>query len=233
VTTASEPPDPFPVTHNSVAGAARTLFAAEPGFRARLQEWRPAICPIEQVVAQVPPYSRVLDVGCGAGLVLGVLASLRPLTGGVGIDANAEAIGRARRMAARMTERGHDQPPLEFAVSEHIADWPVGPFDVVLLVDVLHHVSPAAQRVFLEALLERVRPGGRFIYKDMASRPLLYATANRLHDLMLARERISYIEPSAVQALAESSGCRLIQRRHTRQWWYAHDLLVFDKDVAA
>jgi len=224
---------PAPITADAVAHAARSLFAAEPGFRARLQEWRPAICPIEQVVAQVPPHSRVLDVGCGAGLVLGVLASLRPLAGGVGIDASAEAIGRAQRMTARMAGNGTEQPPLEFAVSADITDWPVGPFDVVLLVDVLHHVAPSAQRGFLEALLDRVRPGGRFIYKDMASRPLLHATANRLHDLLLAREHIHYVEPPVVQALAESRGFRLVHRRHTRQWWYAHDLLVFDKDVAA
>lgn len=221
----------------AVAQIARRLFAAEKGFRARLQEWRPAICPIEEVLLHVPPHSRVLDVGCGAGLVLGVLASLRPLTAGVGIDADAAAIGRARRMAERLTARNDDlqgdQPPLEFALSENIADWPAGPFDVVLLVDVLHHVSPSAQRTFLEAVFARVRPGGRFIYKDMASRPLLYAIANRLHDLVLAREHIHYVEPSVVQAVAESHGCRLVHRRHVRQWWYAHDLLVFDKDVAA
>lgn len=226
-----------PITADAVAQAARALFAGEPGFRARLQEWRPQICPIEQVVAQVPLHSRVLDVGCGAGLVLGTLAMLRPLAAGVGIDASAEAIGRAQRMAERIPRleamSGRSRPPLEFVVSARIADWPADLFDVVLLVDVLHHVAPSAQRGFLEALLDRVRPGGRFIYKDMASRPLLHATANRLHDLVLARERIHYAAPAMVQALAEAHGCRLIERRHTRRWWYAHDLLVFDKDVAA
>lgn len=64
-------------------------------FRRALMTLRPYICPLELVVDEVPEGARVLDIGCGAGLVLAHLAGARNVDG-VGVDTSGPAIEAAR-----------------------------------------------------------------------------------------------------------------------------------------
>ena len=67
-------------------------------------------------------------------------------------------------------------------------DWPSGPFDIVSVIDVMHHVPTIAQRTVIERAASRLKPGGLLVYKDMVERPRWRAWKNRLHDLVLARQ---------------------------------------------
>jgi SAM-dependent methyltransferase len=91
---------------------------------------------------RVPPGARVLDVGCGAGHAL---AALEP-SFGVGIDVSARAVAEARRR--------HAGKPLHFFEGDgsdpRLLAEVGGPFDVVLLVNVVTHLTDV-QRAF-EAL---------------------------------------------------------------------------------
>jgi SAM-dependent methyltransferase len=91
---------------------------------------------------RVPEGLRVLDLGCGAG---DLLASLKP-SHGVGVDVSARAVEAAR---AR-----HPDPSLKF-VQGDFSDPAVlasagGPFDVILLVNVVTHLTD------VQATLERL-----------------------------------------------------------------------------
>lgn len=218
---------------------ARRLFGVERGLRARLQEWRPLICPIDEVLAWIPAHASVLDIGCGAGLLPGLLAlrrSTSTLTADappiLGVDASVGAIAAAQALARRLAAGAGDglpTAPPDFMVTTSVAQWPRGPMGAVMMVDVLHHIPPDAQLAFVQEALARVAPGGRFVYKDMARRPWLHAVANRMHDLLLARQWIHYVEPVVVISAAVQAGLVLVHRAHHRRWWYAHDLLVFER----
>jgi O-antigen biosynthesis protein len=104
-----------------------------------------------ELVARLPrPLGRVLDVGCGAG---GVGRSLRAAGAAelVGIELNPSAAATARDV--------FDEVHVGDAQSLIGADAIAGPFDTVVLYDVLEHlVDPAA---LLEALQPLVATGGR------------------------------------------------------------------------
>lgn len=204
---------------------ARMLFGARSGLRSHLQTWRPFICPVDDVLRWVPKQATVFDIGCGAGLLPGLLVLRGHRASITGVDASPSAIALARDIA----ERFDGEPSLTFHVTATTVEWPAGPFDVVMMVDVLHHIPPAVQQSFVSDALARVAPGGRFVYKDMARRPLFHAAANRLHDLVIAREWIHYVDPNVVTSLATAAGLRPRHVSHHRQWWYAHDLLVFER----
>ncbi len=55
---------------------ARELFCNAPLPMRLLQRYRPCICPFESLVPDIQEGSSVLDVGCGCGLFLGLLAAL-------------------------------------------------------------------------------------------------------------------------------------------------------------
>lgn len=212
-------------TAADLAAAARGLYRDGPALLRRLQHWRPYICPFEGMIRHIPAGSRVLDVGCGGGLFLGLLAHEGRLTGGIGFDISADAIGLAKRMAATPELEGQ----LEFFRLDVGEPWPEGTFDAVCLIDVLHHVPPSAQRACLTTAASHVRPGGVLLYKDMARRPRWCAWANRLHDLVLARQWIHYIPVDQVETWAAGAGLRTGHAESFQRLWYAHELRVFGR----
>ncbi len=87
--------------------------------------------------ARIPEGQRVLDLGCGSGHLL---AALRP-SRGVGVDVSAPAIEQARRM-----NRGANLHFLEGdAGDRRLLGQLGGPFDVVLLTNVVTHLTDVQQ----------------------------------------------------------------------------------------
>lgn len=200
---------------------------ASPMFRL-IARGRPYICPFEPIVQWVPPSSRILDIGCGCGLWLIALANINRIESGTGCDTNQGALKIARQAASRLATQ-NSSPPLTFNHTPAISDWPTGQFDAVSLIDVMHHIPAETQSVFLAAAWQHVRPGGRLIYKDMASKPKLHALANRLHDLAMARQIISYLPLDAVADQLANLDGTVLHREAWRRGVYAHELLIVEK----
>jgi SAM-dependent methyltransferase len=186
--------------------------------------YRSRVMDTGRVLAHVSSGESVLDIGCGTGLLLTELA-LRGHRGRLlGVDVSRGALALAEKAAVALAARGSDAP--EFRLSSDPGDWPQGPFGVVCMVDVMHHVPPAAKEAFLAAALSRVAPGGTFVYKDMAMRPWVCAQANRLHDLVLSGDRISYHPLGEARRTLLGRRFRITASDAWRQLWYAHELLV-------
>ena len=190
-----------------------------------MQSLRPYICPFGELLNLVPPRARVLDVGCGSGIFLLFLADLQRIDSGLGFDVSADAILAARQAAASSSAAGI----LKFeerAISDGI---PTGDWTVVSVIDVIHHVPEAAQASFVQALCDATRPGARLIVKDMVSTPRWRALANRMHDLLMARQWVHHIDPDTVETWVDSRGMRCVHRSQTNLYWYGHWTLVFER----
>ena len=98
-------------------------------------------------VRRIAPGQRVLDVGCGAGVVASEVAR-RCNAQVVAIDLDAERIAEARSR--------HLHPNVEYVVGDATSALPPGPFDAVILSNVLEHIE---QRVnFLRLIVRNARP---------------------------------------------------------------------------
>lgn len=222
---------PAPITANDLSALYGRAFASLPVLKRTILKYRPFICPMEELLACVPRGSSVLDIGCGCGLFLLALAFAGKRITGMGIDRDRDAI-RAAGLAVRVPGiRAGSR--LSFDVAGRPEVLPPAWFDVVSLIDVLHHVPAAQQRQFIVGAAARVRPGGVLIYKDMCRRPVWRAWANRLHDLVLARQWIRYRELAEVREWAASEGLVPESRRDFVRLWYGHELFVFRKADAA
>jgi 2-polyprenyl-3-methyl-5-hydroxy-6-metoxy-1,4-benzoquinol methylase len=194
----------------------------------KMMHYRIRICPFERLVPHVAPRASVLDVGCGAGLFLALLAGMVPEVVGVGFDSSRPAIDTAVRMAKQVKLSGLEAD-LRFIRLDVAEPWPAGLYDVVSLVDVLHHVPPAHQKSVVERATRKVKPGGLLLYKDMANRPTLHASMNRLHDLLLARQWIHYLPIRSVDDWVTEFGFALAHAEVTSRLWYRHELRIYRK----
>jgi len=111
----------------------------------------------------------ILDVGCGVGLIHQILGSR--YTGLIGIDvAPATLVEAQRRQPAGRFAR-YDGRSLPFADET---------FDLTYTVNVLHHVSPLAWRVFVSELARVTRPGGLVaVFEHNPLNPITRLVVNR------------------------------------------------------
>ncbi len=107
---------------------------------------------VPKVLSLIPPDARrVVDIGCGNGYVVGLLAARGYDV--LGVEPSPDGIAQAR--AAHPGLR-FEQAPVE-EVSARIS----GAFDVVLATEVIEHLY--TPRTLLRSGLQLLRPGGRMI----------------------------------------------------------------------
>jgi 2-polyprenyl-3-methyl-5-hydroxy-6-metoxy-1,4-benzoquinol methylase len=211
------------ITVDDTVQLAKMIYANTSGGIGFKQSLRPYICPFHALIRIIPRGATVLDVGCGAGLFIALLAHLGRVRSAVGFDSNERAIEAAREVAHRFPT------PAGFCFECRNAkdSWPAGRFNAVCLIDVLHHVSPSEQQAVIVAAANRVSEGGVLLYKDMVQRPYWRAVANRLHDGILAREWIHYANLADVISWANDAGLVLEARDATNMLWYGHEWCLF------
>lgn len=112
---------------------------------------------------------RILDVGCGGGILAEAMAARGATV--TGIDASRAALGSAR---LHLRESGVEVDYL-CATAEQMARQHPGAFDLVTCMELLEHVPQPASVV--EACATLVRPGGEVIFSTINRHPKAYLLA--------------------------------------------------------
>lgn len=186
------PPDPIGDQMQAVAqhyravsrfafGYVRGKFNSDPAYR--------------QLAERMPMQSPVLDVGCGRGQTLLLLALLDPKLTGVGLDWDLDKVQSARQVAkglARLQFQSADADALSLPEEAGVG--------TILLIDVLHYSPPNAQDALLRRAARAVRPGGSVYVREL--------------DLDLGwRARVTQWQEKAGRALRLNRGKSLSFRR--------------------
>ena len=147
---------------------------------------------------------RMLDVGCGGGLVSESLARLGAEVSG--IDASAESIAVARNHAA--------QSQLDIAYhATTLEDWrardDTNDYDVVLALELIEHLQdPAA---FMVTLLGSMQPNGLALVSTINRNPKSFALAILGAEYILrwlprgTHQWQRFVRPQEIEALAEAA----------------------------
>jgi SAM-dependent methyltransferase len=123
----------------------------------------------------ISPGERVLDIGCGTGVVTRAIAArVAPHGRVVGVDSSDALLAFAREFAART----HFGPLIEFREADcRELPFPDGTFEISLAVTVLAHV-PGAERALAE-MVRVTRRGGRVGVFDFDGEGLLIGHPDR------------------------------------------------------
>lgn len=144
-------------------------FKIGPAVRTRLGRWeipaadayRSVFINLEdfaELVSSLWPAKRILEVGCGDGSFGERLLHRFPDAEYVGIDISPEPGRLFRGDASRATFRSIYSAAFRAENPE--------PFDLVIVVDVIHHVPPGMRGDLLRDVQALTRPGGHYAVKD-------------------------------------------------------------------
>jgi 2-polyprenyl-3-methyl-5-hydroxy-6-metoxy-1,4-benzoquinol methylase len=211
------------LTPGALSAMARKLFPQK-SLSAIFQTYRPWICPFEHLLPYVPTDATLLDIGCGAGLFIGLLACRGHVGASTGTDPSAKAIKMARAMAKGS---GVFQDPGPTFLAGEGGELPADSYEGVAMIDVMHHVPPGSRKSLFAAAAARVRESGILLYKDMCCRPRWRAAANRFHDLVCSGEFVHHIPIGTIERWALDEGLIREVSSDFKRLWYGHELRVF------
>lgn len=99
---------------------------------------------------------RVLEMGCGIGTLTGLLVKHVPNGTLLAVDLSPVSIERAKAAL------GHHHQ-LDLRVADVVADSLPGPFDLIILPDILEHIPLELHPTLFKRLCADLAPGGRIV----------------------------------------------------------------------
>jgi len=174
---------------------------------------------------------RVLDVGCGGGILADAMA--RKGADVLGIDLATKALKVAQLHALEAQTEGVQYREIS---AEALAAEQPGTFDVVTCMEMLEHVPDPSSIV--KACAALVKPGGHVFFSTINrnAKAFLFAIVGAEYVLnMLPRDTHEYaklIKPSELAGYCRASGLSLEQTRGmeynplTRHYWLSADTSV-------
>jgi amino acid adenylation domain-containing protein len=136
-------------------------YTGDPFAEAEVDQYRDRVLAL--AAPWLGPDRRVLEIGCGSGLILFELATRASSV--VGLDPSEATQVRNRHRAA---ELGAGNVELRTGFAHEIDDLPEGGFDLVLLASTAQFFpGPVYLRRTIEAALRRLAPGGALLLADV------------------------------------------------------------------
>ncbi|WP_223619737.1 class I SAM-dependent methyltransferase [Lysobacter sp. ESA13C] len=190
-------------------------LAERAGLRGRFRGYSGARPDVVRLLPQAG-LSRVLDVGCGAGMTAALVRERCADARVVGVEPMAELAEHAREQLDELIVGRIDDP----AVLERLAAQ--APFDAIVCADVLEHVAEPLP--VLRALAQRLAPGGCLVTSLPNVRHLSTFIALGLLGTWPARERgihdrthLRFFARRDILRLGEQAGLELrAERRNVR-----------------
>ena len=160
----------------------------------------------------VPQATRILEVGCGEGAMTERLTRMYPNASVTAIDITPK-IGRLYK--GNRSKVTFSQEYVEDTARREPAS-----FDLVVLVDVVHHVPVDARRSLMTAINHALAPNGSLIFKEWVVSFSFAHWMCEASDRYLTGDDVSYLTTSGIDALVtDSFGLGAIRESNTVRPW--------------
>lgn len=166
----------------------------------------------ELMSAWVPQATRVLEVGCGEGAMTERLTRIYPNASVTAIDITPK-IGRL--YMGNTSKVTFSQEYVEDVARREPAS-----FDLVVLVDVVHHVPVDARGSLMRAIKQALAPNGNLIFKEWVTSFTVAHWMCEASDRYLTGDDVSYLTRSGIDTLVtDNFGLGAIRECSTVRPW--------------
>lgn len=169
----------------------------------------------------------ILEIGCGYGLLSHYLAQLFPDAEVHGIDLDGKRIKAAQASAC----------PANLSFSHlNALNLDDRSWDMIIMVDVLHHAGKKNQPIILDKTYKLLKPGGHLVVREIEPgvAPLKYAQAH-IFDFLFYWQTSDFMPIEHMQNLLAHAGypSSEVHRNYPSSWAFPYVTYVARKDINA
>ena len=173
---------------------------------------RPLILPLDVLTSEIPNEAKILDLGCGRGVLINNLKIFKSYTG-VDLSVNPEESKKIKFIQDNC---------INF-IKRDLKD-----YDTFTIIDLIHHIPKNQQIIFLNDLLGRLKKNDILIIKDIYPKNIFFSFWNIFHDLVFAHQLINYLNFRDFESNLDKS-IKIIKKFHNRIFFYDHYFLILKK----
>jgi 2-polyprenyl-3-methyl-5-hydroxy-6-metoxy-1,4-benzoquinol methylase len=174
------------------------------------------LTPYERMAAYVPKAGKVLDVGCGHGLLAMEMALSEPNRTVLATDHDVARISLATQAA--QSGKGITNLKFEVSTGSPVAD---GTFNAIMMIDFLHYFSPEQQDDMIAKAFANLQPGGWLLAREVNQQGGLISKLNQFYEKMAtltgftqsntikAKENLSFKSQSSWEAKFAEHGFKV------------------------
>jgi len=178
----------------------------------------------------IPRRATVLDLGCGYGFLCYMLQFMSEERIITGVDYDDDKIEVARH--------GYMRSSRMLFYAADVMTFPLKPYDVIILSDVLHYLPPQAQEQLLVRCFKALAPGGRVIVRDgdadlidrQKGTALTEFFSVKLLGFNKSTQELSFISGTALRKLVQQHGLTVSVLDQTK--FTSNVIFVIDKPAA-
>jgi SAM-dependent methyltransferase len=214
-----------PITNSDIV-AFLSSTTANATFLQKLKiQYRPYVCPFDELLGYAKPKDKVYDIGCGSGQFAALVANFTDVKTIKGIEIDKHLVRNAKQINKRFAK----EKVLEFAhfPGSKVPD-DIRKYDLIYMIDVYHHIPRDIREDFMQQVYKKMKPGARLMFKDInAGSPFI--PFNKVHDLVFAQElphEVSFYK--AIQLLT-GIGFKVIEARKKQVFVYPHYFILVQK----
>lgn len=188
-------------------------------------------CPLEKIAKAVPETGKILDLGCGVGLLSFLLGAGSKQRDILGVDCRQERI-----LLARKINSGRGAEGIDFKHAD-IVSWEYGgAYDCIILSDILYQLPLADKKKVLQKSFSALSSTGVLVVKEVDLRPSLKMLWCYLQECSIARiaglntRRVEAMSAESLCAIIREAGFKVRNERIDQGYPYPHILCVGRKD---
>ena len=178
---------------------------------------RALILPLEEIDSSLPKKGRIVDLGCGEGVITRFIAKNKNRQV-IGVDLDKKRL------------KNSQLKNLKFKLAD-IRDYNLKNVDGVILSDVVHHINSNDQDKVLLNIAKGLKKGGILVIKEIDTKEFIRSLLSRFWDfLFYPSEKIYYSNYQKLSQKLEDLGFRVSIKRPTRLFPGSTTLFICKKE---
>jgi len=185
-------------------------------------EIRKRICPFKIIVDYIPPQTKILDLGCGNGIIYKYFLKNSNFISYTGIDNDKKKIKKLQSLNTnKITFLNNNLEEIINIIKN---------YDCILMIDVMHHLNKKNQKKIIENILKNMKKNSTLIYKDISNKNPIKSLLNRIHDFFFNFQVINYYELKKIISFAKNNlKIKDLKIFIIQVLWYDHEFLIINK----
>ncbi|MDD4026638.1 MAG: class I SAM-dependent methyltransferase [Candidatus Shapirobacteria bacterium] len=184
---------------------------------------RSIVLPLFQIESLLPPKGSILDVGCGYGFTSIFFALKNKKRQIFGSEIESKRVLLAKKVSKSISN-------ISFETSDLI-NKNKSKFDVVLAIDLLHHINFSQKKTFLKDASLKLKPKGLLIIKDIDTTPIHKYFWNYIHDSIMTKfSKLYFLSSNQIENLLIKNNFKIIKKGKYKNLFYPHIFYVCQKN---